>query len=262
MKRIINSIKLIFGWNTLLISILTLVATYFCIEYSWEIDFPMTIIGIAVVFPIVFSIGGAYSRREKALEYYGDIKALSRAMYFSSKDWIRDSGEKRDKNQLEFRTNFFDIFAKIRSFFQLKKGQEQNEAENELYVLFAKLSVTIEGLRDRGLSGSEVSRVNSHLSKLLMSFEKLKHIYQYRTPRTLRAYSKIFIFIVPVIYSPYFALLAQGNELGVAMIMPLLFALIFTSLDNIQEHLENPFDQIGEDDIKIHAEKFHESLDL
>jgi hypothetical protein len=34
------------------------------------------------------------------------------------------------------------------------------------------------------------------------------------------------------------------------------------SLDNIQEHLENPFDQIGEDDIMINAEAFLERLEV
>ena len=33
--------------------------------------------------------------------------------------------------------------------------------------------------------------------------------------------------------------------------MPVLFTTVLVSLDNIQEHLENPFDQIGEDDIVI-----------
>jgi hypothetical protein len=28
------------------------------------------------------------------------------------------------------------------------------------------------------------------------------------------------------------------------------------TLDNIQEHLENPFDQVGEDDIKLNVEEF------
>ena len=41
---------------------------------------------------------------------------------------------------------------------------------------------------------------------------------------------------------------------------PLLFALVLVSLDNIQEHLEDPFDQIGEDDIAINAEKFADRL--
>ena len=44
--------------------------------------------------------------------------------------------------------------------------------------------------------------------------------------------------------------------------MPVLFTTVLVSLDNIQEHLENPFDQIGEDDIIINAEKFIERLDL
>lgn len=263
MKKMINSLKLIIGWNTLIVSIITVGTTYLCITQGWEVDFPLTIIGIAVVFPIVFSIGGAYSRREKALEQYGNIKAMGRAMYFSSVDWLRDSEEEAaKKNQEEFKDSLFEVFDTTREYFQTNPGDEQDKKENELYSLFRRLSIVIEGLRDRGLSGSEVSRVNSHLSKMIMSFENLKHIFQYRTPRTLRAYSKMFIYIVPIIYSPYYALLAKGQDLIVAFIMPLLFALIFTSLDYIQEHLENPFDQIGEDDIKINAEKFKESLDM
>ncbi|MBN2663415.1 MAG: hypothetical protein JXR68_07170 [Bacteroidales bacterium] len=262
MRKTFKSFKIIINWNTLIVSILSVSATYLSIFYGWKIDFPLTIIGMAVVFPIVFSIGGAYTRREKALGQYGDIKALGRAMYLASRDWIRDDNELAVKNQQDFKNTLFDIFATIRCFFQTEVIEKQDESEKKLYVLFSKLSKIIEGLRDRGMSGSEVSRVNSHFSKMMMNFENLKHIFQYRTPRTLRAYSKFFIFLIPVVYAPYFANLAEGQKLGVAFIMPLLFSLIFTSLDNIQEHLENPFDQIGEDDIKINAEKFTNTLEL
>jgi hypothetical protein len=36
--------------------------------------------------------------------------------------------------------------------------------------------------------------------------------------------------------------------------MPILFSFILISLDNIQEHLEDPYDQIGEDDIRMDME--------
>ncbi len=72
---------------------------------------------------------------------------------------------------------------------------------------------------------------------MIIFFETVKHIYQYRTPVTLRAYSDLFIFLLPV-----------------------LFSIILVGLDSIQAHLENPFDQIGEDDITINAEKFIERL--
>ena len=41
----------------------------------------------------------------------------------------------------------------------------------------------------------------------------------------------------------------------------ILFSMILVCLDNIQDHLENPFDLVGEDDVIINAEKFIESLD-
>jgi predicted membrane chloride channel (bestrophin family) len=37
--------------------------------------------------------------------------------------------------------------------------------------------------------------------------------------------------------------------------MPVLYSFILVSLDNIQDHLENPFDEIGEDDIVIDADE-------
>lgn len=48
--------------------------------------------------------------------------------------------------------------------------------------------------------------------------------------------------------------------MGLAYVMPVLFSIIFVSLSNIQSHLENPFDQIGDDDITINAEKFAQRL--
>ena len=42
--------------------------------------------------------------------------------------------------------------------------------------------------------------------------------------------------------------------------MPVLFALILVGLANIQDHLENPFDQIGEDDVAINADLFVSTL--
>ena len=95
---------------------------------------------------------------------------------------------------------------------------------------------------------------------MILAFEQIKHIYQYRTPRTLRAFSDFFITILPVLYGPYFANISQGFSDGLTYVMPVLFALILVSLDNIQEHLENPFDQIGQDDVSINAEKFVDRL--
>ena len=47
---------------------------------------------------------------------------------------------------------------------------------------------------------------------------------------------------------------------GLEYVTPVLLTMILVSLHNIQEHLEDPFDQVGEDDITFNVEKFIESL--
>jgi hypothetical protein len=132
--------------------------------------------------------------------------------------------------------------------------------EERVYQAFSDLSGFVKSFRTKGLASGEVSRCNQYLSKMLIAFENVKHIYQYRTPRTLRAYSALFIYLLPIVYPPYFAEIARDFAAGLTYVMPVLFTVVLVSLENIQEHLENPFDQIGEDDVMINAEKFIERL--
>lgn len=61
-------------------------------------------------------------------------------------------------------------------------------------------------------------------------------------------------------YGPYFVYVGKDFSSGLIYVMPVLFAVILVSLDNIQSHLENPFDQVGQDDVMINAEKFADRL--
>jgi hypothetical protein len=128
--------------------------------------------------------------------------------------------------------------------------------EDTVYRSFSNLSLYIQHLRNKGLASGEVSRCNQYLSRMMVSFESVKHIYQYRTPISLRAYSNTFIVLLPVAYGPYFAGVAADQNIALTLVLPVLFSLILVSLDNIQAHLENPFDQVGVDDVRINAEKF------
>jgi hypothetical protein len=133
---------------------------------------------------------------------------------------------------------------------------EMPEHEKRVYAAFSGLSQFVKRMREEGLASGECSRCNQYVSKMVVSFENIKHIYQYRTPRTLRAFSDFFIIVLPILYGPYFAFEAAAYASGLTYVMPVLFAVILVGLDNIQHHLEDPFDQIGEDDVAINAEKF------
>lgn len=77
-------------YQTLIITVLSLVSAYVCLRYEIIIDMPTGLIGIAIVFPIVFSINAAYRRREEALVYLASLKSAAIAIYYAHKHWITD----------------------------------------------------------------------------------------------------------------------------------------------------------------------------
>ena len=258
MKRSLKKFFLIVNLKTLIISGLALISTLTCIHYQYEAEFPLTLVAISIIFPIVFSIGGAYKRREVALHEYAAIKGYLRAIYFVSRDWIKDA---KPENITKMKGIISTFFNRFRVMFTSPKS-ELVKNEKYVYDCFSDLSLYIKHeLREEGLSSGECSRTNQYLQKMMISFESIKHIYQYRTPRSLKAFSSLFIMLLPIIYGPYFAFIAEGMSWGLEFVFPILLVMILVSLENIQEHLENPFDQVGEDDIKFSVEKFVEGLD-
>ena len=253
----LKSLALIITKKTVIVMVLALISTYLCITYEVMAKYPLTLISTAVVFPIVFSIAGAYKRREAALNEYANIKGNGKAIYFAARDWMENPS---DETLGKARELLGDV---LKSADNLFSGEIDTfrEREDAVYKSFSDMSKFIkEDLRGGGLATGEVSRCNQYLSKMLVAFERIKHIYQYRTPRTLQTFSDVFITILPPLYGPYFAHVAQDVSYGLAYVTPVLFTLILVSLDNIQNHLENPFDKIGEDDITVSVDKFIERL--
>ncbi len=259
MKKL-KVLMVIINFKTLIIIIASVISSYLCRKFNFVASFPMSLIATAVVFPIVFSIGSAYKRRETALTKYSSLKAHARVLYFCSRDWIKNTDE-------NIQNNIKSLLGKL--LFDcgvLFATPVSKSAENEknVYKTFSKISCFInEDLKakEKGLSAGEISRCNQFLSKMLVAFEDMKHIYQYRTPRTLAAFSELFLSILPVIYGPYFATISKNYSECLVYVMPILCTTVLVSLGNIQKELENPFDQIGEDDIRINSEKFVELLD-
>jgi len=257
MLKYFKRIGLIINWKTFLITFLSIASTSFCLYYEIKADFPLTLIGTAIVFPIVFSIGGAYKRREVALDEYGSIKAHGRALYFAVSHWLENPPEAL---KVELKTHLGRLLSSCKQIFT-QPVNELETNEKEVYNSFQELSIFVKKMRSHGLPSGEASRSNQFISKMMISFERIKHIYQYRTPRTLRTYSDIFIVILPIVYGPHFAESVTSYSYGLQFAVPILFSVILVALDNIQSHLENPFDQQGEDDVHINAEKFIRNLE-
>jgi hypothetical protein len=249
MKRMFRSFWLIINYKTFVLTGLSVFCSYLCFTYGLIAKFPDMLVGVAIVFPVVFSISSAYARRETALQRWADFRGHAIAIFYASRDWPSDKS-----NDLVERTRALTTEMVTRTRELLTSDRKDWAVrEVEFFKLFSQLSEITMELRKYGVQSGEISRISQYLSKMVIAFDNLKIIYQYRTPITLRTYSKVFIYVFPVIYGPYFASTFHDFSASLEYVMPVLYSFILVSLDNIQDHLEDPFDQVGEDDINIDA---------
>ena len=250
----LRSIYLILNLKSLAIVAIALVSTYVCKQLGLKADFPMAVVMTAVVFPIVFSISAAYTRRETALAEYAAMKAHGQAIYLANARLV--AGPQRRSTRVRAEDHGKACF-RVRADLLMAPPGHLRVTEKRVYDGFSDLSLFVRNnLRHNGLPSGECSRTNQYVSKMLISFETIKHIYEYRTPISLRAFSDFFLMILPVLYGPYFAHLGGDYLFGLVYVPPVLFSLVLVTLDNIQDHLENPFDQVGEDDIVMDVEAY------
>ncbi len=242
--KILRSLYLIINYKTLIVTSLAIATTWLCSYYNIIAEFPLTLVGIAIVFPVVFSIDSAY----RALWMLSDFKAHVLAIYLASRDWL----EGNEDFEEEVKAKLLDVYSSIRDIFIT--GQEENQIG--IYQKISELSLLMKRFRILELPSGEISRISQYISKITVDVENLNTILRYRTPITLRAYSKVFIYTFPILYGPYFASVAENYSPNLEYLLPIIFSFILVSLDNIQSHLENPFDQVGEDDIVFDVEEF------
>jgi hypothetical protein len=241
--------------RTWIVMMLSMIAVYLCLRYQITINLPTGLIGIAIVFPIVFSINAAYRRRENALSSFASIKAHAIALVFAHRDWP-------PQKQAELERPIGELVNKM---FSCMKGylihpQHDNDKFRDVYDVFSEISSVNENLRQTDVPATEVSRANQYLKNMMVDFEKMRNILVYRTPHSLRSYSSVFLTTFPIFFAPYFAFLSEEYVSFSGYMVAGLYSLILVSLENIQELLENPYDGIGEDDIQFVAKNTYRHL--
>ena len=248
MKRILRSLVLIINYKTIIITVLSIISSYVCFHFGLTAKFPDMLVGVAIVFPVVFSIGAAYNRRETALQKLSDFKGHAVAIYYAARDWPSNKENDLAERVKKLIGQMYKLMSRI---CQSQSEKDWQENEKKMYSMFSDLSLLSMEFRNYGVQSGEISRVSQYVSKIMIAFDNMKIIWRYRTPITLRSYSKFFIYTFPIIYGPYFASTFHDYSSHLEYVMPILYSFILVSLDNIQDHLENPFDAVGEDDIEI-----------
>ena len=236
-----SSYFVILNKKTLYALLISLIVLFLSYRFSITYNIDLTLISIAIIFPLVFTIRGAFRRREKALEHLslfrGSLKTVENIVRGSK---LEESDIKRSLDLItKCSKGLIDYLSDVVS---TTKSHDDNI--EELYsFLLSKRDI---------IGGGTLQKVSRFLKDTYDSADNLVGIHTHRAPISLKAYCLIFVYIFPVIYTPTII-----NKIGIdnppylTYFIVILSQFILISLYNIQDQMEYPFDKEGIDDIDL-----------
>lgn len=242
-----NKYLVVLNYRTLIaliIALVTLVISYI-FKFSYNID--LTLVSIAVIFPLVFNIRGSFNRRERALEYLSQFRSalLTLNYYFKNSPKLTEDDKREMTNILLEISNELSVHLGRREY-------DTKDIDDRVQKVFNFITD-----KDDLIPVRYKVRIFRYLNDLHESIENLHAIHTHRTIISLKAYCEYAIYIFPIIYVPTIIYhVGMDTSKWFAFFTVLFTQFILISLFNIQDHLEYPFDKVGMDDIELETFKF------
>ena len=242
-----NAITSVFDIKMLLLLLETILIYFLYNNYQINIELDFTIMSVAIVFPLVFSITSAYQRRQDSIKEFAIFR--NKIIDLSNIFYSVDKTKKTDYEKLFFSlVELQDIFVSY-----LKKSTSDNKY-NKVREKRKEIFLIIDSYK-KLYNEREKDSIIRVKNELFQSAEKLRGLKIHPTPISLRKYCLIFIFLSPLLYNTQ--LVSQNISTGyisetfISLLMSIIVSFILIALYNVQDYIENPFDQKGLDDLKI-----------
>ena len=245
-------------FNTrLFVILLETIAVFFVYDsYSINIKIDYTIMSIAIIFPLVFSITSAYQRRQDAITLYLEFrnKIIDLTNIFFAVESVKD----KNYNEL------FDSLQEVQKLLIQYLTQDDSEKIFDSIRVKRKDVLLIIDSHKKLFNEREKDSLIRVKNELFLSAEKIRGIKIHGTPISLKKYCLVFIYFSPFLYASQSLLNLQGDFVTKLMSLSfsLLVSFVLMALYNVQDYIENPFDQKGLDDLKIDLLKVNQSESL
>jgi hypothetical protein len=242
----------ILNHRTLITLLLSLIIPFFAYHFKIIYNIDLTLISIAIIFPLVFAIRGAFKRREKALEFLSLHRGALKTIHYFFKGSEKLSEEA--KEEIERRLNDLSI-SFLDHLSQTRYNTDSIDVKTDSIFEFIKK-------HDEQISNGVKQKIFRFIRDIHVAQENLIAIHTHRTPISLKAYCLIFIYMFPVIYTPTIInKIGLDNPSALTYFVVIISEFILISLYNIQDQMEYPFDKEGLDDIKLDHFKFNRSIE-
>lgn len=202
----------------------------------------LTLLSIAIIFPLVFSIRGSFRRRENAMEHLSEFKSTLHTV----ENYLLSKPELEETFRSEIKAILQDINTTVLE--HLSKHDCDMKATDTSMKRVSEFMLKHHAAIPRQIK----EKVIRFMKDMHEAVENLNAIHIHRTPISLKAYCLVFINVFPFIYAPTI-ILNVGNTQPVWIVYGIVTVtqFILISLYNIQNQLEYPFDSVGIDDIDL-----------
>ena len=242
-----KAITSVFNYRILIILIETILVYFLYNYYKINLAIDFTIISIAIVFPLVFSITSAYQRRQESIETFAEFR--NKIIDISNIFYAVNGVQKEDYNKI-----YNELIEAQNLLVEYIKSSDGNTKFDDLRNKRKAILLLIDSYKHLFNEREKDSLIRVK-NELFLSAEKLRGTKIHETPISLRKYCLIFIYLSPLLYDSQLVLGQSSFGYTVETLISLLFSLLISfvlmALYNVQEYIENPFDQKGLDDLKI-----------
>lgn len=236
----------VINFRIVLILIETLVVFYIYNQYKIHLDVDFNIISIAIVFPLVFSITSAYQRRQDSIKYFTEFR--NKMIDLSNIFYAVDQIEKKT-----YKTLFNELATAQSILIDYLKGE--NSANYDLLREKRKDILKLIDSKKTFFNEREKDSLIRVKNEMFLAAEQIRGIKIHGTPVSMRKYCLFFIYLSPLLFNSQLAssdsIALIGLETGLSIVFSMAISFVLMALYNVQDYIENPFDQKGLDDLKI-----------
>lgn len=241
-----NKYLAIIDRKTLVLSVVCIAVTYVCFVFNIAYDLNITLFSIAVIFPLVFTIREAFKRRDNALKFLSQFKSGLCSVHFCFEQCKKlDASGRAEVSALldKASSQFFDALG---------------SADSDIRPAEDTVSEIIHFIQrnDKAISSGLALKIIRFVQDVNDGMENTISLKMHGTPISMRAYCLVFVFIFPFVFAPTIVYHLPDAPMFLTYGLSVLHGFILITLYNVQVQMENPFDQIGLDDIQLNEFRF------
>ena len=239
----------IINHRTFIIVALCILSVYLCLRMDYAYNVDWIFLSIAVLFPLVFTIREAFRRRQLAIRVLSALKAAISAFYFGL--------ENNTKIPLEEKAQIHALMRELSDRFTQSLKDPAHAGMDEVRGLIRNIyAVSTPG--NKAISTSASLKMMRVIQDIQENIESLNGIKTHGTPVSLRAYLLLSLYVLPFIFTPNLVYNLHDDPRWLIYLLNTINGFVLISLYNLQDLLEDPFDQMGLDDIKLTEFEFRE----